>query len=65
MESDDDRPRLQGDRPVFLSPAAFERAGVEELTAYRAALLAEIVRVDAEVLRKRDRRGAADALFKF
>lgn len=65
MDADDDRARLPWDRPVFLSPAALERAGVEELTAYRDALVAEIARVDAEVVRKRDRRGAADALFKF
>lgn len=65
MDAEDDRPRLHGDRPVFLSPHALERAGVEELTNYREALVAEIARVDAEVLRKRDRRGAADALFKF
>ncbi len=65
MDADEDRPRQQGDRPVFLSPAALERAGVEELAAYRDALVAEIARVDAETVRKRDRRGAADALFKF
>lgn len=65
MDADEDRPRWQGDLPVFLSPAALERAGVEELAAYRDALVAEIARVDAETVRKRDRRGAADALFKF
>ena len=65
MQAEEERPRQTGDQPVFLSVAALERAGIEELQAYRLALLAEIARVDAEADTKRNRRGAAEALFKF
>ncbi|MFY8106797.1 MAG: DUF1192 family protein [Elstera sp.] len=65
MQAEEERPRQTGDQPVFLSAAALERAGIEELQAYRTALLAELPRIDAEIEAKRNRRGAADALFKF
>lgn len=37
---------------------------VDELSAYIRALKAEIVRVEAELVRRADVRGAAEALFK-
>ena len=37
---------------------------LEELEDYIAALKAEIVRTEAEIAKKQDHRGSADALFK-
>jgi len=43
--------------------ASLEGLSVAELEAYLAELRAEIARVEAELARRRDVRGAAEALF--
>ena len=59
LEEDELRPR---------APAGIRRElktlSIAELEAYVAELRGEIVRVEAEILRRRDVRGAADALFR-
>jgi uncharacterized small protein (DUF1192 family) len=59
MDEEELRPR---------APAGVRRElktlSVDELQAYVAELRAEASRVEAEILRRRDVRGAADALFR-
>lgn len=45
-------------------PRPLSGLSVDELEAYLAALKAEIGRVEGELVRRRDVRGAAEALFK-
>ncbi len=45
-------------------PRALEGLSVADLEAYRAALLGEIARVDAELERRRAMRSAAEGLFR-
>ena len=61
MTEDDDQPRKPLRR---LTPLPLDPLGVAELAAYVAELQAEIARVEAEMARKRNHRGAADALFR-
>ncbi len=62
MIPEDDRPRPKA--PLLQAPP-LERLDVDELTAYVAALRAEIGRVEAEIGRKGAVRAAADSVFKF
>ena len=59
MDEDELRPR---------SPAGVTRElktlSIDELQAYVDQLRTEIARVETEILRRRDVRGAADALFR-
>ena len=47
-----------------LEPLVLDMLGVEELHLYVAELKAELLRVDAEIARKRNHRSAANAFFK-
>lgn len=58
---DDDAPR----KPIRrLAPLPLDLLGVDELTAYIDELKTEIVRVEADIARKRSHRSAADAFFR-
>jgi uncharacterized small protein (DUF1192 family) len=59
MEADEPRPK-----PTATIGQDLRTLSVADLEAYIAALRAEIARVEAEIARKRDVRGAAEALFK-
>jgi uncharacterized small protein (DUF1192 family) len=59
LEDEDARPRPSGQQPRQLAPLS-----IEELEAYIAQLRAEIARVEVEIGRRREVRGAAEALFK-
>jgi uncharacterized small protein (DUF1192 family) len=61
INPDDDLPRPA--RPL-LTPAPLDRLGVDELTAYIAALEAEIARVNATISAKNAHKTAAAALFR-
>jgi len=58
---DDDEP---GPKPRRLQEVRLEPLAVAELEDYIGELRAEILRVEAEIGRKRSHRGAADAFFK-
>ncbi len=51
-------------KAVATFPRNLEPMALEHLREYRAELLEEIVRVDAEAERKKKQRELADALFK-
>ncbi len=51
-------------KPRRLAELRLDGLGVAELAAYVAELQGEIDRAEAEIARKRDHRGAADALFR-
>lgn len=59
---EEDRPRPKREFPEL--GGRLEGWSVEDLGAYVQALRAEIERVEAEIRRRRDLRGAAEALFK-
>jgi uncharacterized small protein (DUF1192 family) len=60
MDEEDLRPRTAGKRLVRdLAPMS-----VEDLRAYVVELRNEIERVEAEIARRQDVRGAAEALFR-
>ena len=59
MEDEDIRPR----REVTL-PRPLAGLSIDELTDYVAQLRGEIARVEAEIERQRQIKGAADAFFK-
>ena len=61
MLTDDDTPPP---KPVRLPKLPLDLLGVEELSDYISELRAEIVRVEAEIVRKRQHRSAADAFFR-
>jgi uncharacterized small protein (DUF1192 family) len=58
---DDDEPKP---KPRRLEELRLDPLAVAELEDYIAELRAEIVRVEAEIGRKRSHRSAADAFFK-
>jgi uncharacterized small protein (DUF1192 family) len=59
MDEDEVRPRKEVTVPRTLAGLS-----VEELDSYVALLKAEIRRTEAEIAKRRDVRGAADAFFK-
>ena len=59
MEMDDLEPRTKKPQKRNLEPM-----GVEELTAYIAELKEEILRVEADIAKKKNHRAAAQNLFK-
>lgn len=59
---EEDRPRVKRQLPEL--GARLEGWSVGELETYVQALRAEITRVEEEIRRRRDVRGAAEALFK-
>ncbi len=59
---DEDRPRPKREFPELGS--RLDGWSVEDLEAYVQALRAEITRVEEEIRRRRDLRGAAEALFR-
>jgi uncharacterized small protein (DUF1192 family) len=59
---DEDRPRRKREFPEL--GGRLEGWSVEDLEAYVQALRAEITRVGEEIRRRRDLRGAAEALFR-
>jgi uncharacterized small protein (DUF1192 family) len=59
MEQDEDRPKPQPGLPRPLVGLS-----VDELQAYKAALTVEIGRVEAELIKRQDVLGAAEALFR-
>jgi uncharacterized small protein (DUF1192 family) len=61
MLTDDDTPPP---KPVRLPKLPLDLLGVEELGDYIGELRDEIVRVEAEIARKRHHRNAADAFFR-
>jgi len=61
MLTDDDTPPP---KPVRLPKLPLDLLGVEELSDYISELREEIVRVEAEIVRKRHHRNAADAFFR-
>ena len=61
MLTDDDTPPP---KPVRLPKLPLDLLGVEELSDYILELREEIVRVEAEIARKRHHRSAADAFFR-
>lgn len=61
MDWDDARPKP---KPAIAVGESLETLSVAELTARIEALQAEIVRVEAELARKRAHEAAASALFK-
>lgn len=58
---DEEEPRS---KPLPGLPRPLEGLSVADLEAYRAALLGEIARVDAELERRRAMRSAAEDLFR-
>jgi len=65
MFEDDDG--LGGRKPEAVQdsvPAVLEPLSVEELTAYRDRLAAEMRRIEQEIARKRDHLSAAEEIFK-
>jgi uncharacterized small protein (DUF1192 family) len=56
---DEDMPR----RPRLVEQPALDGFGLDELTAYIAALRAEIARAEAMIARKSSHRGVAEAVF--
>jgi uncharacterized small protein (DUF1192 family) len=61
MIEDEDTPRP---RPRKLAPLPLDLLGVVELQSYIDELRTEIVRVEAEIVRKTSHRSAADAFFR-
>ncbi len=61
MVFDDDTPPP---KPVRLPKLPLDLLGVEELGDYILELREEIIRVEAEIARKRHHRSAADAFFR-
>lgn len=61
MILDDDRARP---KPALFTPPVLDKLSVDECEAYVAVLKAEIVRVEADMARKKAHKSAADALFK-
>ncbi len=59
MEQDEDRPE-----PHPGLPRPLVGLSVGELQAYADALRREVARVEAEIAKREDVRGAAEALFK-
>ena len=57
---EDDEPRAPRKR---LEPLRLDPLGVTELQAYIGELRVEIERAEAEIARKRQHRGAAEAVF--
>lgn len=72
MSEDDEAPKRPPAGPpgspngsqARLVPLGLAPLGVAELGAYRAELVEEIARVDAEIARKQSHRSAADAFFR-
>ncbi len=61
MIDEDETPK----KPVArLAPLRLDPLGLAELAAYREELRAEIVRVEADMVRKEGHRSAADAFFR-
>lgn len=60
MDEEDPRPRASA-RGVTRD---LRTLSVEELQGYVAELKAEIARVEAEIVKRRDVRGAAEAMFR-
>ncbi len=50
-------------RPRLVEQPALDGFGLDELTAYIAALRAEIARAEAMIARKSSHRGVAEAVF--
>lgn len=59
---EEDRPRPRREFPEL--GGRLEGWSIEDLDAYVQALRTEIARVEEEIRRRRDVRGAAEALFK-
>ena len=57
---DEERPKTKDG----FSPPNLDPYSLDDLAAYRAALEAEIARVEADAAQKRDRFNAAEAAFK-
>ncbi|MCS6778110.1 MAG: DUF1192 domain-containing protein [Geminicoccaceae bacterium] len=58
---DEEEPRS---KPVPGLPRTLEGMSIADLEAYRATLVSEIARVDAELQRRRAMRSAAEGLFR-
>jgi uncharacterized small protein (DUF1192 family) len=61
MARDEDEPLTKRRR---LEPLLLDSLGIEELRDYIDELKTEIVRVEADIVRKNSHRSAADAFFK-
>lgn len=61
MLTDDDLPRP---KPARLTRPVLDLWGVAELEDYIGELRAEILRAEADILRKQAHRNAADAVFR-
>jgi uncharacterized small protein (DUF1192 family) len=61
MAREEDEPLAKRRR---LEPLRLDSLGIEELRGYIDELKTEIVRVEADIVRKNSHRSAADAFFK-
>ena len=61
MMDEDDGPARKRAR---LEKLVLDTLGIEELRDYIGELKAEIARVEADITRKQDHRGAADSFFR-
>ena len=59
FEDEDPKPKIRR-----LEPLRLDSLGVAELESYIEELRAEITRAEANIVRKRGHRSAADAFFK-
>lgn len=59
-DDDDTEPR----KPAGFQPLVLESLSIGELTAYIAALRAEIARVEADIATKRNVRAGAESFFR-
>ena len=60
IDDEDDKPK----KPKGLEPRVLDRLSIEELEDYIVELKAEIVRTEADIVKKKAVRQGAEAFFK-